>query len=195
MAPKFGAPGAACPRGWRRPPPLGLEPRRTNGHSDHPTQPPCHRATEVANNRGGMRACVPLFLPPRPHRHPTPTPGAHRVASLPVGGGGAEDHRRRRRIGVQDCSPDPVPPNPVAAAARSDRLTTHRPAGASYSCNGLALIPYASPAVSILVVLMISHWGSRVGDHAVFSVHNLLEIAVLMVCYGLIIGSWLISLF
>ena len=29
--------------------------------------------------------------------------------------------------------------------------------------------------MSILVVLMISHWGSRVGDHAVFSVHNLLE--------------------
>ncbi|KAG2549406.1 hypothetical protein PVAP13_9KG296413, partial [Panicum virgatum] len=77
MAPKFGAPGAACPRGWRRPPPLGLEPRRTNGHSDHPTQPPCHRATEPA---------------PPPHPHP-------RRASRRVSPG------RRRRSGGPPPAP------------------------------------------------------------------------------------------
>ena len=141
MAPKSGAPGAACPRGWRRSSPPVLEPRRTNGgtppplfpsppsHRDHPTQLPCHRATDAQITGGHARVCgsLPPSPPaPPPHPHPHPRCASRRVASLLVGGGGAEDHHLRRRIGVQH-SRDPVPPDPLPGQLDpTDRLAGRR---------------------------------------------------------------------
>jgi hypothetical protein len=156
-----------------------LELRRTNGGTPPPllpralpprppttTRPPTlsprHRGeSRVANNRGGVRACVPLSLPPRPPAPPPPPPTPRCASRLSR----SEAEERRTTITGADAPASRIPPirfRPTPLPRQldpTDQLASRR-GPRSHVMASFSFHAFSS-TVSILVVLMIRVAGLR----------------------------------